>query len=149
MSVDSLNFQEQFRTALWQLVHISMRGFCRYAREQGLSMPQLLILHRISANTQRGCNVSSISEKMGVTNAAISQTLDHLVQQGLVSRTEDPQDRRNKRILLTPKGEHVLRESMQSRQSWIASLSTRLTQEQKELVLRSIQLLAENIEPLE
>jgi DNA-binding MarR family transcriptional regulator len=94
---------------------------------------------------QNGCNVSMIGEQMGVTSAAISQTLDRLVQQGLVSRTEDPQDRRNKRIQLTPRGEQVLSEGLEARQAWIADLDARLTEDEKALIGRALALLAEKL----
>jgi len=125
-----------------------MRGFWQYAKTQGLSMTQLFLLRQIHVNTRGGCNISLISEQMGVTNAAVSQTLDLLVQQGLVLRIEDPQDRRNKRVLLTDKGEQVLRQSMEAPQTWITDLAARLTDDEKELVTKTFQLLAEKLEPL-
>ena len=144
MTVEVASFSELFRRVLWQLMHVSMRGFWHYAKEHGLSMTQMFILRQIQGE-QNGCNVSMIGEQMGVTSAAISQTLDRLVQQGLVSRTEDLQDRRNKRIQLTPRGEQVLSEGMEARQAWIADLDARLTEDEKALIGRALALLAEKL----
>lgn len=144
MSAKAPSFPELFRQVLWQLMHVSMRGFWHYAREHSLSLPQIFILRQLQGE-QNGCNISMIGEQMGVTSAAISQTLDRLVQQGLVSRTEDPQDRRNKRILLTAAGERVLREALEARQAWIADLDARLSEDEKALIGRALQLLAERL----
>jgi len=144
MTVEVASFSELFRRVLWQLMHVSMRGFWHYAKEHGLSMTQMFLLRQIQGE-QDGCNVSMIGEQMGVTSAAISQTLDRLVQQGLVSRTEDPQDRRHKRILLTATGEQVLREAMEARQAWIGDLEARLTEDEKALIGRALTLLAEKL----
>ena len=144
MTAEVVPFSELFRKVLWQLMHASMRGFWRYAKEHGLSMTQMFLLRQIQGE-QDGCNVSMIGEQMGVTSAAISQTLDRLVQQGLVSRTEDPQDRRHKRILLTATGEQVLREAMEARQAWIGDLEARLTEDEKALIGRALTLLAEKL----
>jgi len=144
MTVEVASFSELFRRVLWQLMHVSMRGFWHYAKEHGLSMTQMFLLRQIQGE-QDGCNVSMIGEQMGVTSAAISQTLDRLVQQGLVSRTEDPQDRRHKRILLTATGEQVLREAMEARQAWIGDLEARLTEDEKALIARALSLLADKL----
>ncbi len=146
MPVETLTSYELLRKVLWRLLHRYLRSLWRYAKDQGLTMSQLFILRQIHAQTQRGCNISLISARMGVTNAAISQTLDHLVQQGLVSRTEDPQDRRNKRILLTAKGEQFLHQSMEASQSWMIDLIEQLTDDEREAVARAFQLLAEKLE---
>lgn len=134
------------RLVVRRILHVSMIGFWRFAKERGLSMTQMVILRHVHANTRGGCNVSFISEQMGLTNAAISQTLDRLVDQGLVSRTEDLQDRRSKRIQLTPEGEHLMAESMEAQQSWVTNLLVLLDDQEKELIRRSFELLAGRLE---
>ncbi|MGQ9492045.1 MAG: MarR family transcriptional regulator [Anaerolineae bacterium] len=140
------SFSELFRKVLWQLMHASMRGFWHYTKEHGLSMTQMFILRQLLGE-QGGCNVSMMGEQMGVTSAAVSQALDRLVQQGLVSRTEDPQDRRHKRIQLTPRGKQVLNEGLEARQAWIADLDARLTEDEKALIVRALALLADRLPP--
>lgn len=134
------SFQEQFRQLTWHIMHQLMSGLWRYAKERGLSMTQVFILRQIHGE-QNGCNVSMISEEMGVSNAATSQTLEHLVQQGLVSRIEDPQDRRNKRITLTAQGEQFLQGGLEARQAWLADLEARLTGEEKTLIAQAFDIL--------
>lgn len=133
-------FPEQFRQLTWRIMHQLMSGLWHYAKDQGLSMTHVFILRQIHAE-QNGCNVSMISEEMGVSNAAISQTLEHLVQQGLVSRIEDPQDRRNKRITLTAQGEQFLQAGLEARQAWLAELDSRLTEEEKTLIGQAFDIL--------
>ncbi|GAB4482863.1 MAG: hypothetical protein OHK0031_05720 [Anaerolineales bacterium] len=140
MSLVSTPFQEQFRKLTWHIMHQLMSGLWRYAKEHGLSMTHVFILRQIHGE-QNGCNVSMISEEMGVSNAAISQTLEHLVQHGLVSRLEDPQDRRNKRITLTAKGEQFLEAGMEARQTWLRDLDTRLSGEEKTLITQAFDIL--------
>ena len=56
--------------------------------------------------------------------------LDKLVQQGLVSRIENPEDRRSKRLSLTEKGEEILQRSIEARQLWIEELAGSLSAEE-------------------
>lgn len=149
MDAHPASLPQLVRQVMWRLMQASMAGFWRFAKERGLSMTQMVILRHIHAHVPAGCNVSFISERMGLTNAAISQTLDRLVDQGLVSRTEDPQDRRSKRLQLTARGEQLLAESMEAQQAWVSGLVARLDEREQELVRSSFELLAARLEHLE
>jgi DNA-binding MarR family transcriptional regulator len=119
----------------------SMRHSLRYAKESGLSMPQIGALFRIF---HRGnAAVSDIGEELGVTRAAASQMLERLVQQGLILRSEDPVDRRMKQLVLTSKGRQVLQESIRARQNWFEHLAGVLSASEKEQVMAALKLLIE------
>lgn len=125
----------------------SMRHFMRFAKDHNYTVAQLNALFRIS---HKGvCGVSDLGEEMGVTNAAASQLLEKLVQQGLVIRSEDPQDRRNKLITLTEAGERVAEQSMQARQGWLDQLTEKLTPAEQEQVEAALNLLIEKSRLLE
>ena len=119
----------------------SMRNFMLYAKEHNYSMAQLNALFRIR---QKGtCGVSDLGEEMGVTSAGASQLLERLVQQGLAMRTEDPQDRRNKRIALTDAGQKIIEESAAARQSWLTQVAELLPTDEQKQVNDALQLLIE------
>ncbi len=128
-------------------MRFSMRNFMRFAKENNYSLPQLNALFRI--RHKGACGVSDLGEEMGVTNAAASQLLDKLVQQGLVTRAEDPQDRRNKLITLTEAGMRVSEQSMQARQNWLDQLANSLTPAEQAQVQAALQLLIERSAALE
>lgn len=120
-------------------LHQSMRHFLRYAKENGLSMSQIGALFRVFHHGSTP--VSEIGEELGVTNAAASQMLDKLVQQGLIFRSEDPSDRRVKQIALTGKGRQVVRESIQARQAWVQELAATLSPDEREQVVSALDIL--------
>ncbi len=129
------------------LMHRSMQKFMFYAKERGLSMPQIGALFQIH---RRGVlSVSDIGNEMGVSSAAASQMLDRLVQQGLIGRTEDPNDRRGKQIVLTEKGEHIRQESIRARQDWMNSLVEQLTHVEREQVAAALNILIERADLIE
>jgi len=84
-----------------------------------------------------------------VTNAAASQMLEHLVQQQMITRSEDPHDRRAKQIVLTDKGRQVLQESIHARQGWLEDLAHTLSPEEKEQVVAALHILIEKTSQLE
>ena len=127
-------------------MHRSMRGFLHYAREHGLSMSQISTLFQLS---HRGSlAVSEIGEGLGVSNAAASQLLDRLVQQELITRAENPQDRREKQLILTDKGRSILIESTRTRQVWLERLVTSLTPEEQVKVMEAMEILIKKMKQL-
>jgi DNA-binding MarR family transcriptional regulator len=125
----------------------SMHNFLAYARKKGVSMPQIGALFRI--RRRRDCSVSDISAELGITNAAASQMLETLVHLGLVSRTENPQDRRVRQIELTEKGRRMLKESIRSRQQWLRRLADLLTEPERTHIASALNILIDKSALLE
>ena len=122
-------------------MHRSMRDFRRFMDETGLSFSQINILMRLVHGKSTG--VSEIGEQLGVTNAAASQAVDRLVQLDLIERTEDPEDRRAKRLALTQKGRALIEKGIEARSKWIEGLTDALTPEQQNMIISALTLLTE------
>ncbi len=120
----------------------SMHSMIRYMKTNDLSMSQVGALFQV----QRGrSNVSDLGEGLGITIAAASQMLERLVQLGLVRRSEDPDDRRAKKLVLTDKGCRVIEESIQARQGWVQQLAASLSPAEKELVATSVRIMIDKL----
>jgi len=117
----------------------SLGNFMRFAREKNYSLPQLSALIHLSQNEE--CNISGLGTEFGVTNAAVSQLLEKMVQQGLVHRSEDPQDRRNKVLVLTEEGKKIANEGMIERHKWLSDLINILNEEEQSQVDDALRLL--------
>ena len=121
-------FDQSIRAWMDVFMHRSMRGWVRYAKSTGLSMPQFSILMQLH---HRGpCGMSGISEGYDITPAATSQLVDKLVQGGLVQRVEDPSDRRAKLLSLTDKGREFVLRGIQERYRWVEEMEAKLTSKQ-------------------
>lgn len=134
---------QQFDSVLRQWTEVfmgrSMRDFGAYMRNHGLSMPQVLLLYRLFYQGQ--CGVSDIADHLAVTNAAASQTIERLVQQGLLERNEDPNDRRAKQIALSPAGWQLIHEGIEARVRWMAELTTVLSPEEQATIVAALDAL--------
>jgi len=124
----------------------SMRSLILYSKENGLSMSQIGALFQIYHGRS---NVSDLGEGLGITNAAASQMLERLVQQKLILRTEDPQDRRVKQLVLTDKGCRIMEESVRARQGWLDDLVSGLSAGQKEQIAAAVKILIEKTNQLD
>jgi DNA-binding MarR family transcriptional regulator len=141
MSTDP--FIDKFKEWMEASMHRSMRNFIQYARKNGLSMSHLGTLFHLHRMGQ--CGVTELGEHLDVSSAAASQMLDRLVHQNLIRRTEDPQDRRVKQIVLTEEGNRILEEGLQARQRWLEQLAESLSEEEREIVLASLNILIERM----
>ncbi len=83
-----------------------------------------------------------------MTSAAASQMLERLVQQELILRTEDPDDRRVKQIALTEKGHRILEEGIQARQGWMDDLAQSLSASEKETIVLGLNILIDKVSHL-
>jgi DNA-binding MarR family transcriptional regulator len=117
----------------------SGRDFKRFMDETDLSFSQISVLMRLKHGGNIG--VSEIGDQLGVTSAAASQAVDRLVQLGLIERTEDPEDRRAKRLALTPKGCTLIEKGIEARSQWIEGLTDALTPEQQSMIISALTLL--------
>ena len=124
----------------------SMHNFICYSKEKGLSMSQIGALFHIFRGKS---SVSDIGDNLGVTSAAASQMLERLVQQGLILRKEDPNDRRVRQIVLTDKGRQILQESLAARQGWLESLARTLSDNEREQITAALNILIEKANQLE
>ncbi|AFD24604.1 MarR family winged helix-turn-helix transcriptional regulator [Deinococcus gobiensis] len=71
-----------------------------------LSSRQIGVLFQLRAHGTQ--NVSALARSVGLTLSATSHLLERLVQHGLVVRSEDPDNRRQKRIALSDQGQGLL-----------------------------------------
>ncbi len=121
------------------LVHI-IQDFMHFMHQTGLSRPQIhALLHIFHAGE---CRVSEIAVLSGATPAAASQLVERLVQQGLVERSEDPQNRRIKKLRLTPKGLDLIHAGVASNRFLIDLMST-LPARQRQVVETAFGYLAQ------
>lgn len=125
-----------------QITHIAMRNALLFARQHGLSMPQMVALAHVARHGR--CSVSDLAATLGVSNAAASQLLDRLVHQGLVSRVENPADRRSKQLTVTEEGRLLLRHAWQARQAWLLPLVESLTPAEQRKVSEALDILIQH-----
>lgn len=88
---------------------------------------------------------SELAESLGVTRANITNLLTILINKKLINQIEDKEDRRIKRLVLTPKAEKLIKdmhpERMASNKDHLKGLSIK----EKKIFLSHLQLITQNI----
>jgi DNA-binding MarR family transcriptional regulator len=117
----------------------SYRDFRRFMEQNGLSHTQVGTLMHL--HHRGSCAISDLGEEMGITLPAASQMIDRLVQQGLAERSEDPHDRRFKKVVLTESGRLLVDNGIAVRQKWMEDLTASLAPEEQQAIAAALKLL--------
>jgi DNA-binding MarR family transcriptional regulator len=95
------------------------RELRREAREAGVSPEQVSLLVEIKYSP--GIGVNELAARERVSAPAMSNHVDRLERDGLVTRTPSPNDRRRVGLTLTDEGKRLLRRVRSRRTAWLAS----------------------------
>jgi DNA-binding MarR family transcriptional regulator len=121
------------RIVLGQLVR-------RLRAEHRLPLSHGIVLARLER--EGPATTSSLAASENVRPQSMAQTLSELEADGFVSRTRDPDDRRQVLIAVTDAGRAALGEDRERREGWIAeAIATELTPEEQDVLVRAVPLL--------
>ena len=141
------SFSQSLRKWMDTFSHRSMRDSARFIKNSGYSMAQFFLLMQVYRREH--CGISDLSEHLETSNAAVSQLVDKLVQAGLLTRTEDPNDRRAKKVELSPEGSAFMELSIQERYRWVDKLADELSAEEEKKVAEALRILDETMKKVE
>jgi len=144
---NSVQFTQAIRSWMDVFMHRSMRGWGRYAKSTGLSMPQFSLLMQM--HHKGACGMSEVSERFEITPAAASQLVDKLVQNGFIVREEDPSDRRAKLLNLTEKGRELILKGIEERYRWVDQLAKKLTDDERAQVSAALNIMTNAAQEIE
>jgi DNA-binding MarR family transcriptional regulator len=87
----------------------------------GTTLPRFDVMAALDREPE-GLTMSGLSELLLVSNGNVTAIVARLVEDGLVTRTRDRQDRRVLRVKLTAKGKRDFRSFAQAHEAWIERL---------------------------
>jgi DNA-binding MarR family transcriptional regulator len=127
-------FWETF-PSLWHSIRARIREVA--TEEFNITVEQFHILRRIHKGSD---SVSMLAEAKQISRPAISRVVDVMVNKGLVTRNQDPSDRRYVRLSLTDKGNTLLEAIFGKNRDWMAGKLASL--EEDELKTIRVAMLA-------
>ena len=121
------------------------RELRREAREVGVSPEQVSLL--VAVKYSPGIGVNELATRERVSAPAMSNHVDRLERDGLVSRNPSPSDRRRVGLTLTDEGKRVLRRVRSRRTAWLASRLGALAPDELAAVEAAIGPLSRLLDP--
>ena len=132
-----IELQREVRRALRQYVPNAWMNL-------NLTIAQLKSLFLIAR--EGSMNTKSLAEALGVTSSNVTGIVDRLVKQGLVSRQEDPEDRRMLQIQVTDQGEAILTSLREETVSSMSKVLASMSVEELSSLARGLSLLVKAAE---
>jgi DNA-binding MarR family transcriptional regulator len=134
--IDTLTIADRLRPVLLQVG----RELRREAGEVGISPAQVSLL--VAIKYAPGIGVRELAARERVTPPALSNHVDRLERDGLVSRTPSASDRRRVGLTLTDEGQRMLRRVRSRRTAWLATRLRGLSAEELEAVEAAVEPLS-------
>ncbi|HWG61482.1 MAG TPA: MarR family winged helix-turn-helix transcriptional regulator [Streptosporangiaceae bacterium] len=131
--------------ALAQAAKTVSRAFDDALAAAGGSLPAWLIM--ISLKTRQLGNQRELAEAIGIRGATLTHHLNAMENEGLLTRTRDPHNRRIHQVELTPAGETLFRRMATAATDFDQRLRTGVDDEQIAVVETLLARLAENVAP--
>jgi len=102
--METLELFQGVMLPLWHIMRAKIHELA--SGEYGITSSQFHTIRRIS---QGDASVSALANCMRVSRPNISRAVDDLVNNGLVNRKRNPDDRRNIQLSLTDKGKKMIK----------------------------------------
>jgi DNA-binding MarR family transcriptional regulator len=116
------------------------RDFFAGVEERGLTFTQVKLLNVLDESGEP-CSIGALSERIGLSPAAVSRAVDGLVQRGDLERQEDPRDRRSKLAGLTTQGRRTFDQLHALRVAGLRELLGELSPGERETLMRGLEPL--------
>jgi DNA-binding MarR family transcriptional regulator len=137
--IDTLAVADRLRPVLLRVG----RELRREAREVGISPEQVALL--VAIKYSPGIGVRELATKEKISAPAMSNHVDRLERDGLVTRTPSAADRRRVGLTLTDDGQRLLRRVRSRRTAWLASRLGKLTPAELARIEAAVEPLAQLI----
>jgi DNA-binding MarR family transcriptional regulator len=105
--------------------------FFRLMDESGLTFSQVKVLAELDALDEDARTVTVLSEELGISPASASRAADALVRKKLVTRVEDPDDRRIRRLALTARGRDLVDRIISARLAGLEDFTASLDSDER------------------
>ena len=118
--------------------------YTRALKEFGISSaeyPVLFYLQREEGRTQ-----DEIAAELSIDKSAVTRIVRSLCDKGLVTRSQDSEDRRCNRVWLTGRGHDTAGPIRQAKKEWSAILLDHISEEEQDILAGLLERMAANVE---
>ena len=121
----------------------------RVSDESGLTFAQMKFLVELQSPEHELHTVTALAEQLGISAASASRAADGMVRKKLVTRVEDPDDRRVRRLALTAKGHRLADRIISARLAGLEEFTGSLEAEERQKLESALDALMERPEMAE
>ncbi len=109
------------------------------------TLPRFDVMAALERHAE-GLTMSALSESLMVSNGNVTGVVTRLIEDGLVTRTVDQEDRRSATVRLTRKGRDTFLKMASANEHWMDEMFADLSDKQTEELMRLLMHLRRSIE---
>jgi DNA-binding MarR family transcriptional regulator len=118
----------------------------RVIDESGLTFIQMKVLMTVVGSLEDPPTLKAVAERLGLSLPSASRAVDWLVKRELIVRTEDPTDRRQRRLTVSDAGQALADRIMAARLEGLGQFAASLSETERERLNDALELLLEREE---
>jgi DNA-binding MarR family transcriptional regulator len=133
---------EEAASELLEVVPMVMREIRSMMRSQGssdLTVPQFRTLAFVNRN--QGSPLCKVADHMGLTSASASTLVDGLIKRGMMTREDQPDNRRRVRLVVTSRGKAILETSRRGTMTILAKKLSSVSADNREVIVKAMETL--------
>lgn len=119
---------------MMQVSQLARRNLANTISASNLTVPQYFAL-AVVQRTVDGCTMSALAEATHQVSATMTGIIDRLGERGLVERRADTNDRRSRRVFLTPLGTQLMDAIDQQRQTQMQYVLGQFSPEERQFLI--------------
>jgi len=116
-----------------------IRSEMRSRRPPDLTVPQFRTLAFVDRN--EGASLSAVANHMGLTLPSTSRLVDGLIARGMLTREDNPADRRRVKLGVTNHGLTILETSRQGTLTYLADKIDSVSAEDREVIVKAMKAM--------
>lgn len=140
-----MQLRDNFGIALQQVsATLSYAGDQLLQAELGIGMSQFRVLTAVQAHGH--CRQKDIAARLGQTEASISRQVRIMDMEGLLRINQRPDNRRERLVSLTPRGDRVARQAAELLDECYQPVFAQLDVAQKQNLAKTLQVIQEQVQ---
>jgi MarR family transcriptional regulator for hemolysin len=116
-----------------------IRSEMRSRRSPDLTVPQFRTLAFVDRN--RGTSLSAVANHMGLTLPSTSKLVDGLLDRGMLTREDNPADRRRVKLGVTNHGLRILETSRRGTLMYLTGKIASLSTDEREVIVKAMKAM--------
>ncbi|CAA0120552.1 MarR family winged helix-turn-helix transcriptional regulator [Zhongshania aliphaticivorans] len=130
---------------LHSLTHAYKSGLRAGVKEHQIPLPITHIRALKGIRRNPHCTAQSIAQRMQRDKAQITRVLNELLQDGFISKSDNPEDRRSQLLHLTKAGEKIVAQLDTIEQKTSCAMTANLSDEEMTLFIRIANTMISNL----
>lgn len=133
---------EQSAGELLEVVPMLMKEIRSQMRSQGatdLTIPQFRTLAFVNRN--QGSPLCKVADHMGLTPPSASTLVDGLIKRGMMTREDQPDNRRRVKLVVTSRGSAIMETSRRGTMAYLAKKLSSVSAENREIIVKAMETL--------